>query len=207
MLGYAIALIVDFVAATADPLVPTNQKLKMSCRLWKWLCGSSCFSLSWICCSTGCTNCTLNLKKPQCCRCDSCHSSECSSCISCSVPKCNCWCSNPFSCRGFKNPCRGIYESCCTLKPPPCFDCCSCKCKCACLKNPTCSELCSCECNCRCACPKCPSCSGLCNWKCPSCSGLCNWKCPKCSDICNSCLGCVGCITNCCCCEECFICC
>ncbi|CAO2841681.1 unnamed protein product [Amaranthus hypochondriacus] len=203
--------IVDFVAANADPLLPTNQKSSKPCRFWKWLCGSSCFNLSWLCCCTGCSDCTLNLKPPQCC---SCGLSDCCSCIQCSLPKCSCWCSNPCSCICPENPCRGNCKtcgSCCSFKSLPCFDCCSCKCNCSCPKCPTCSELCICDCNCNCSCPKCPSCSDLCNCncKCRTCSDLCNCKCscpkvPSCSDICNSCLGC---ITNCCCCEHCCICC
>ncbi|CAA2960674.1 guanine nucleotide-binding subunit gamma 3 [Olea europaea subsp. europaea] len=46
--------VVDFVSGNADPLIPVTKKTRRSCSLsfgfWKWLCESSCFNLSWICC-------------------------------------------------------------------------------------------------------------------------------------------------------------
>lgn len=203
--------IVEFVTANGDPLIPTNRKMSKPCRLWKWLCGSSCFNFSWICC---CTGCSLRLKAPTCNCC--CEAPDCSSCITCSLPKCSCWC-NPCPHCCTTNPCPYPWRcpcacscsctcpgSCCSFKLPkclPCSNCCSCKPSC-----PKCFVSCpkcafpKCFCPCpniscpKCSCPKCscPKCS------CPKCS------CPKCWDV----SGCFSCIKNCCCCpSSCCICC
>ncbi|KAJ4951940.1 hypothetical protein NE237_028772 [Protea cynaroides] len=56
----------DFVGDNPDPLISVDQKIRRSHRIWKWLCGKSCFNLSWICCSS---NCSLHLELPSCCSC------------------------------------------------------------------------------------------------------------------------------------------
>ncbi|KAK1377845.1 G protein gamma domain-containing protein [Heracleum sosnowskyi] len=40
--------VADFVMANSDPLVTKSRKIRRSRRFWKWLCGKSCFNLSWI---------------------------------------------------------------------------------------------------------------------------------------------------------------
>ncbi|KAK9715648.1 hypothetical protein RND81_06G179400 [Saponaria officinalis] len=123
--------IVDYVSANSDPIIPINKKIRKSCRLRKWLCGSSCANRSWCCC---CTGCSIKIKVPDCCCCSF---KECCSCMRCSLPKCRCWC-NPCFCCCTKNAC------CCSFKSIPCSNCCRCNCKCSCPKCPSCSDLCGC---------------------------------------------------------------
>ncbi|KAL5728581.1 hypothetical protein ACHQM5_001650 [Ranunculus cassubicifolius] len=131
----------DFVVANPDPLIPTNQKIRKSCWLWKWLCcGKPCFNLSWICCCfSGCSVPTC----PTCCpsgkklfSCPNC----CSCCPSC---RCNCCC-----CFG-KTSC----PKCCKLSLPSCP-----KCTWSCFKCPhfKCPQVCLCfSCRKTCCCNPC----------------------------------------------------
>ncbi|XP_075489472.1 uncharacterized protein LOC142528306 isoform X2 [Primulina tabacum] len=149
----------DFVAANVDPLIPTTKKISKSHRLWKWLCGFSCFSLSWIFCC--CHHCTCDLEMPHCPECNTCRCR--SKCASCRIPKCQC-----FSCwnsRCFDN-CTCRLPSCCCIPEftsylswPSCFSylswpsCLTCSCSCV---NP-CSIPCSCpSIKFKCRYPKCP---------------------------------------------------
>ncbi|KAA8534766.1 hypothetical protein F0562_029792 [Nyssa sinensis] len=124
--------VADFVVSNSDPLIPTSQKIRRSCRFWKWLCGPSCFNFSWISCY-GCCPC---LKLPRCCYGNICN---CKSCVNCSRPKCQCcfWpCSECFD----KMSCS---RSCCTCQCPSCPDCSCSRCTCSCPKCPK-VHLCSC---------------------------------------------------------------
>ncbi|XP_048133425.1 guanine nucleotide-binding protein subunit gamma 3 isoform X3 [Rhodamnia argentea] len=157
--------VADFVVANSEPLVPTHQRGNKSCRFWKWLCGMSCFSLSWVCCCCCCcySACPVHLELPCSCNCNSCSPCKCCSCPRCSVRKCRC-----FSCPK-SDCCRGISccSRCCTFSFPSCPSC-------------SCCSWPSCSC---CSWPR----SSCCSW--PSSSCL---KCPKvsgcfscnCKDIC-----------------------
>ncbi|XP_048133424.1 guanine nucleotide-binding protein subunit gamma 3 isoform X2 [Rhodamnia argentea] len=159
--------VADFVVANSEPLVPTHQRGNKSCRFWKWLCGMSCFSLSWVCCCCCCcySACPVHLELPCSCNCNSCSPCKCCSCPRCSVRKCRC-----FSCPK-SDCCRGISccSRCCTFSFPSCPSC-------------SCCSWPSCSCSC-CSWPR----SSCCSW--PSSSCL---KCPKvsgcfscnCKDIC-----------------------
>ncbi|XP_042485774.1 guanine nucleotide-binding protein subunit gamma 3 [Macadamia integrifolia] len=111
----------EFVGAKSDPLIPVDRKIRRSHCLWKWLCGKSCFNLSWICCSSSCS---LHLESPSCCACrpsiklPRCHSLHC-----CHLKRISC-------------------SRCCFLPNLSCPDCCSCsRCTCSC---PKCTNLCYC---------------------------------------------------------------
>ncbi|KAI6679745.1 hypothetical protein NL676_033626 [Syzygium grande] len=65
--------VADFVVANPEPLIPTYQKGNESCRFWKWLCGMSCFSFSWVCC---CCYSACPVQLPCSCNCNSCCSLE-----------------------------------------------------------------------------------------------------------------------------------
>ncbi|CAA2960673.1 guanine nucleotide-binding subunit gamma 3-like [Olea europaea subsp. europaea] len=85
--------VVDFVSGNADPLIPVTKKTRRSCSLsfgfWKWLCESSCFNLSWICCC----GCYPHLEVPHCSDCNLCTCKPCSNCSR--LPKCHfCSCSD-----------------------------------------------------------------------------------------------------------------
>nr|GMC48522.1 guanine nucleotide-binding protein subunit gamma 3 [Ipomoea batatas] len=132
--------VTDFVLSNPDPLIPTIKKSSRSSRFWKWLCGVSCFSMSWICCCR-----CPRVKKPSHC--------------------CNC---NP--CGGCSGGCNGFPSCvCCTPSCPSCSPSCpSCNCKpsCSCLTcKPSCSCI-ACPKSCACCCPtsvpRCPkmNCSG-----------------------------------------------
>ncbi|KAL1805174.1 hypothetical protein ACET3Z_028242 [Daucus carota] len=75
--------VTDFVMANSDPLVTKSRKIRKSRRFWKWLCGKSCFNLSWMCC---CCGCCPRLRRPDCCSC-SCDICNCNPCACCSIPK------------------------------------------------------------------------------------------------------------------------
>lgn len=139
--------VTEFVSEHSDPLIPTIKKTRSSCCFWKWLCGSSCFNLSWICCWCRCPS----MKMPNCC----CNCNLCNCCpyISCSIPKCQCFsCPRSKCCR--KPVCKW---SCCSLKCPSCFSCSSCSCPCT--------------CTCSCSYPRCPklNCSSCCKKCCCLC--------------------------------------
>ncbi|KAI3789970.1 hypothetical protein L2E82_02778 [Cichorium intybus] len=139
--------VADYMIANPEPLITTGKKTRKSCRFWKWLCGSSCFNMSWLCCCCCCNDCSLKMPR---CHCGSCSLPDC---CSCSLPKCTCGC----------NPCC-----------PPCFKSCLCCCpKCnssCCPKRPSCPDFtCCCKCSCffsccptKCWCPKLPKCSSPC---------------------------------------------
>ncbi|XP_022749981.1 guanine nucleotide-binding protein subunit gamma 3-like [Durio zibethinus] len=131
--------VTDFVMANSDPLIPTSQKNRKSYRFWKWLCGLSCFNLSWICCCCYSWH-SCHLKCPRSCKCSlcdcsscKCYSCNCNSCLSCcTIPKWRC-CSCPKS-----SCCRKIScsRNCCIFQFPSCTDCCCCGWKCCCPKCP-----------------------------------------------------------------------
>ncbi|XP_057501629.1 guanine nucleotide-binding protein subunit gamma 3-like [Actinidia eriantha] len=75
--------VADFVVANSDPLMPVDRKIRRSRRIWKSLCGASCFNFTWICCF----GCTPRLKIPYCCFCNL---RNCPSCFNCPIPKYQC---------------------------------------------------------------------------------------------------------------------
>ncbi|KAI3410785.1 G protein gamma domain-containing protein [Psidium guajava] len=167
--------VTDFVVANSEPLI--YQRGNKSCRFWKWLCGMSCFSLSWVCCCCY-PACPVHLELPCSCNCNSCNSCKCCSCPSCSVRKCRC-CSVR-KCRCCSCPksdcCKGI--SCCSRSCTFSFPSCP---SCSCCSWPSCSC---------CSLPR----SSCCSW--PGCSCL---KCPKVSC-------CFSCNCKDICCDPCYLC-
>ncbi|CAI9286154.1 unnamed protein product [Lactuca saligna] len=92
--SYCIKEVADYVVANPEPLITTGKKTRKSCGFWKWLCGSSCFNMSWLCCCCCCNDCQLQM--PRCC-------------CSCSLPDC-CSCSLPnaiqVAARNYNHPAR-----------------------------------------------------------------------------------------------------
>ncbi|XP_011078096.1 guanine nucleotide-binding protein subunit gamma 3 [Sesamum indicum] len=130
--------VADFVIGNADPLIPTTKKIRRSRRFWKWLCGVSCFNVSWICCCS----CLPHFQIPSCCcdcmECNCC----CNPCVKCRMPKCHC-----FSCWNSQcfNKCKCSLDCCCCCSIPKCPSCPTCSCmKCTC--NPKCPKLNICSC-------------------------------------------------------------
>ncbi|XP_022843296.1 guanine nucleotide-binding protein subunit gamma 3-like isoform X1 [Olea europaea var. sylvestris] len=104
--------IADFVTGNSDPLIPTRmKKVHKSRRFWKWLRGTSCFNIPWICYCPKCPR----LHMPHCCDCNLCNLDPC---ICCSMPKCHCSsCFNTRCC----NMCDGSCRLChCIPKCPSC---------------------------------------------------------------------------------------
>ncbi|PSS20765.1 Guanine nucleotide-binding protein subunit gamma 3 like [Actinidia chinensis var. chinensis] len=145
--------VADFVVANSDPLMPVDRKIRRSRRIWKSLCGASCFNFTWICCF----GCTPRLKIPYCCFCNL---RNCPSCFRCPIPKYQCCpcprlrCLDKISCGS---------QKCCVSRCPSCPNCpcpCPCRWKCYIPKCPKVS-LCCCSCtkNCCCSCCLCYCCS------------------------------------------------
>ncbi|XP_024979169.1 guanine nucleotide-binding protein subunit gamma 3-like [Cynara cardunculus var. scolymus] len=153
--------VADYMVANPEPLITTCKKTRKSCGFWKWLCGNSCFNMSWVCCCCCCYCCT-SLQTPKCCC--SCSFPEC---CSCSLPKCSC---------GFRPGCPKCLKEC--------FSCPKCDCpKCDCPKCPSCPDCsCCCKCSFSCCCPK-PKCSCPKLPKCTSCACFslkCCYNCCQC---------------------------
>ncbi|EYU28324.1 hypothetical protein ABFS82_12G129100 [Erythranthe guttata] len=129
--------VADFVMANVDPLIPTNKKIRRSRRFWKWLCGISCFTVSWSCCCC-CCNCSSQLEIPRCCKCTTDVCNCCSKlCVKCRMPKCNCF-SSTKCCSESK---CGLNCGCCCCKLPKCPSCTSCSCFSCCTCYPKCPKL------------------------------------------------------------------
>ncbi|CAI9100738.1 OLC1v1037902C1 [Oldenlandia corymbosa var. corymbosa] len=130
--------VTEFVTANSDPLTPTTKRVRKSCWLWRWLCGSSCLGFSSTCCDGCC--CIPKLRTPRCCTCNPCECISCS-CISCTKPDCrSCSCGECQCC------CRmpSCSSSCCsTPKCPSCSNCCCNSCTSCVPKCPK-INLCSC---------------------------------------------------------------
>ncbi|KAK6152016.1 hypothetical protein DH2020_014651 [Rehmannia glutinosa] len=127
-----------FLLSVSFVLESSTKKIRRSRRFWKWLCGVSCFKVSWICC---CCSCPSRPKTPRCCDC--CSICNCCSdpCTNCRMPKCHCFsCWNSKCCK--KTKCS--INCCCSIpKCPSCptCSCTSCTCYPKCLKF---KNICSC---------------------------------------------------------------